>query len=88
MSTEEAAVNIYHIERNAACGYDEVSEVVVVAETELEARDLFASQTAPDKGPGDEGLHVWLNRHLTRAVRLGSALDPTPRVVVRHFVRG
>lgn len=78
-------MNIYHIERNIECGYDEVAEVVVVAESEGRARSLFVEQKGVGEGPADEGAAAWLTPDSTRCNLIGVALNDTERVVVRHF---
>lgn len=79
-------MNIYLLKRpDTAVGYDEVGEVVVIAETPKRARSLFAHGKGPDNGPGDERAAVWLDVTQSSCTRLGVADRAVARVVVRHF---
>jgi hypothetical protein len=83
-------VQIWHIFRpDEAVGYDEVSEVVIIANTSDEARTMFASRTAPGQGPGDEGASAWLDIRQSTALCIGTASAwAASGVVVRHFAAG
>lgn len=70
-------MNIYHLKREYA-DLDETQEMVVIAGSEEEARQL-ASERA-----GDEGAELWLGKVPTCEL-LGVSITDTAEVVCRCF---
>jgi len=48
-------MHLFRLRRKGAIRYDEMTEVIVYADTSLEARELASKQ------PYDEGVNTWLN---------------------------
>lgn len=73
-------LKIFHLRRKGVTYYDEVSDFVVIAASEDEARRM-ASDDA-----GDEGAHTWVDPDTSSCVAIGTALpDAVPGPVVRSF---
>lgn len=76
-------LNIYHLARLGVTHYDEVSDFVVIAASQDEARRM-ASDDA-----GDEGAYTWVDPADSSCVAIGTALpDAVPGPVVRSFHAG
>ena len=75
-------MQIWLIERDEDIGYDEWDAKVVVAETEQAARELAALDTA------DEGKTVWFDQSRCVATVIGTADDPSPRVILGSLNAG
>lgn len=75
---------IWHLERTGVdVGYDETAAVVVVADTEDEARSLASDRA------GVEGAAVWKAPTLCRCQSIGSAnRSVTPGVVCQDYRAG
>lgn len=75
--------HVYHLSRKGVVHYDEVSDFVVVAASQDEARRM-ASDDA-----GDEGAYTWVYPDTSSCVAIGTALpDAVPGPVVRSFHAG
>jgi len=76
-------LKIFHLRRKGVTRYDEVSDFVVIAASQDEARRM-ASDDA-----GDEGAYTWVDPADSSCEVIGTALpDAVPGPVVRSFHAG
>jgi hypothetical protein len=82
-------MKIFLLKREDACGVDVANGFVVIAWTNLQAREL-AANGLPGWGPGDEGPAVWMDGNRSRCTELGQVTDgiDMPRVILRDFNAG
>ena len=79
-------MNIFLLERDEPCGYDELCSIVVLASCERNARAVAAARA------GDEGPDVWFMPERVKCTCAGTArlndVGFTPRALCRDFNAG
>lgn len=73
---------IYFLSR-ADVGYDETSDVLIIADSEQQAR-----QIAHDETSGNESKDIWLSWPGVAAKELGVAYDSKPRMISESVAYG
>ena len=75
-------MNIYHLRRIGPIGWDETSDMIVVADDETSARSLAMSDRSHY---GTEGPEPWAK---AQCEEIGTAAVGTPRIVLSSFLSG
>lgn len=67
-------MKIFLLKRPDGAGYDEYDAVIVRHNSEVEARQYFASLDPDKDGPGGEGPGVWLDPEQSVAELIGNTV--------------
>lgn len=75
-------MKIWHLFRTDKIGYDEVREMVVMAETASKARQLAGLYR------GDEDILAWHNPDRSKCRGIGEGLAKRSKIIVRDKLEG